>query len=83
MPSGSDTCMAVHAEVNALLNCPDPEKIETAYVTHAPCLRCTKMLLNTSVKAIVFSSLGSVDMLAMQLAQKAGIDWYYVEPKGE
>jgi len=55
-PKGSDTCIAVHAEQNALLVCRDPEQIETCYTTHAPCLRCTKMLLNTSCEAIVYTN---------------------------
>ena len=53
-PSGSDLCIAVHAEANALLNCRDPEKIFTCYTTHAPCLRCAKTLLNTGCGRIVY-----------------------------
>jgi dCMP deaminase len=53
-PSGSDSCLAVHAEQNALIQCRQPEEIRTLYVTHAPCLRCTKMMLNTPVVDIVF-----------------------------
>jgi len=53
-PKGADLCQAVHAEQNALLTCRDPEQIITCYTTHAPCLRCTKMLLNTSCKAIIY-----------------------------
>jgi dCMP deaminase len=55
-PSGTglDLCEAVHAEANALLQCKDIETIHTAYVTDAPCVHCTKMLLNTSCKRIVF-----------------------------
>ena len=82
MPSGSDTCMAVHAEVNALLNCPDPEKIHAAYVTHAPCLRCMKMLLNASVKTVIFANADKIDQQAAQLALKAGIKWCFLNLKG-
>ena len=56
MPSGSDTCEAVHAEQNALLACRDVNAITTAYITHAPCLRCVKMLLNTSCRHLVLGS---------------------------
>lgn len=59
-PPGSDTCIAVHAEQNALLQCPDPDKIVTCYVTHVPCMRCMKTLLNTSTKRIVVPSNTSV-----------------------
>ena len=53
MPAGSDTCEAVHAEQNALLDC-RAQDVHTCYTTHAPCLRCTKLLLNTSCKRLVF-----------------------------
>lgn len=53
MPAGSDTCEAVHAEQNALLGI-DHRKIHKVYTTHAPCLRCTKLLLNTACQELVF-----------------------------
>lgn len=53
-PPGSDLCIAVHAEANALLNCRDSDKIYTCYTTHAPCLRCTKTLLNTGCGRIIY-----------------------------
>lgn len=49
-----DGCEAVHAEQNALLQCRDPWAIDTCYVTVAPCLTCTKLLMNTSCGRIVF-----------------------------
>lgn len=57
LPSGEglDICQAIHAEQNALLQCSDVSKIETCFCTTAPCIHCTKMLLNTSCKNIVFS----------------------------
>ena len=55
--SGSrlDDCQAIHAEANALLQCPDVHQIETCYVTVAPCISCVKLLLGTSCQRIVFS----------------------------
>ena len=55
-PSGTnlDGCNALHAEQNALLQCHDVWSIDTAYVTASPCFTCTKLLLNTSCKRIVF-----------------------------
>jgi len=78
-PKGSDTCIAVHAEQNALLMCRDPEQIETCYTTHAPCLRCTKMLLNTSCKAIIYSNSG-FEVPAKTLWLAAGRTWYHKVP---
>jgi dCMP deaminase len=51
---GLDDCKAIHAEQNAILQCKDTQEIRTAYVTTAPCVSCTKLLLNTSCKTIVF-----------------------------
>jgi len=53
-PAGADLCEAVHAEQNALLQCKDPDKIETCYVTHMPCMRCVKELMNTRCTSIVY-----------------------------
>jgi len=53
-PAGADLCEAVHAEQNALLQCRDVDKIHTCYVTHMPCMRCIKQLMNTSCQDIVY-----------------------------
>lgn len=49
-----DGCMAIHAEQNALLQCPDTRDLKAIYVTAQPCLTCTKLLLNTSCMEIVY-----------------------------
>lgn len=54
---GLDLCDAVHAEINALLQCPDPERIKTIYVTCSPCVQCVKALMNTGAELLVFSAL--------------------------
>lgn len=55
-PSGKglDICEAIHAEQNALLQCPNTKKIFVAYCTLSPCIHCIKLLLNTSCERIVF-----------------------------
>jgi dCMP deaminase len=55
-PSGQslDQCQAIHAEQNALLQCKDVYEIDTIYVTASPCITCTKLLLNTSCRRIVY-----------------------------
>jgi len=47
-------CKATHAEANALLQCQDVDSIYIAYCTTEPCIDCTKLLLNTSVKQVIF-----------------------------
>lgn len=57
LPSGTglDSCHAIHAEANALMQCKDIHKIVTAYCTDSPCINCVKLLLNTSCQRIVFA----------------------------
>ncbi len=56
--SGSNTslylCEAIHAEQNALLQCPNVQEIHTCYVTCSPCIQCTKLLMNSGCKRIVY-----------------------------
>lgn len=47
-------CSALHAEDVALMKCKDIQQIGTVYVTASPCIFCTRKLLNTSAKRIVF-----------------------------
>ena len=56
LPSGEGLshCEAVHAELNALLQCSDIREINTCYVTCSPCIDCVKILMNTSCLRIVF-----------------------------
>lgn len=55
-PSGEglEICNAIHAEVNAIVFISDRQRIDTIYVTVAPCISCTKMLLATPCKQVVF-----------------------------
>jgi dCMP deaminase len=52
---GLELCEAIHAEMNALLQCQDVQKIHTVYCTTSPCMHCLKLFLNTSCEVIVFS----------------------------
>lgn len=55
MPAGSDSCMAVHAEKNAILNCKGLlDDARMMVVTRAPCLPCTKFLANTNIETIYY-----------------------------
>lgn len=47
-------CNAIHAEINALIQCTQPQMIETVYCTASPCIHCTRALLNTPAKRVVF-----------------------------
>jgi dCMP deaminase len=49
-----DGCEALHAEQNALSQCTNKWNLATCYCTASPCMTCVKMLMNTSVRRIVF-----------------------------
>lgn len=49
-----DACQAIHAEQNALLQCPNVYAIATVYCTASPCMTCTKLLIGTSAARLVF-----------------------------
>jgi len=56
-PTGnSERCMAVHAEVNAMLQCSRINDARTLYVSCTPCIGCAKMICNTPIKRIIASS---------------------------
>lgn len=78
--SNLDGCEAIHAEQNALLQCKDVWDIYTCYVTNSPCLTCTKLLLNTSCRRIIFAARYAHDDEAQKLWQTSGagkVWWEY------
>jgi len=75
-PRGADLCEAVHAEQNALLYC-DVLRARTIYITHAPCMRCTKTLLNTPINRVVFLDGTNIEQGAKLLWQTANRRWDY------
>jgi dCMP deaminase len=88
LPSGTglDLCQAAHAEQNALLQCHDVHEIETCYCTTAPCVTCTKLLLNTSCRRVVFVADYPHTQAAMQLWHgyqhevRCGREWIRLDP---
>jgi dCMP deaminase len=74
-PSGSGLggCQALHAEWNAILQCPDVYDVDTCYVTTAPCETCAKLLLGTSCRRVVY--LESHDQPGEKLWTQAGRVW--------
>ena len=49
-----DSCRAVHAEANAIIQCLDIRRIHAAYLTVSPCRECIKLLLSTPCKKLYF-----------------------------
>lgn len=71
-PAGSDLCEAVHAEQNALMRCGNVDTIYRCYTTHAPCMRCTKMLINTGCFEMIFLDDSILEPAAKRLWYAAG-----------
>ena len=78
VPSGQrhEMCRAIHAEQNAIIQAArHGVSIEGAilYTTHQPCVICTKMLINVSVKKIYYRE-GYPDELSKQMLVQAGVE---------
>lgn len=66
----------VHAEANALLQCAKfgvPTDGADIYVTHFPCLQCTKQLIQSGIKNIFYAEDYHNHPYAMDLLQDAGV----------
>ena len=74
-------CKAIHAEQNALLQCPDVQKIHVCYTSCSPCIHCIKLLMNTSCSLLVFQEV--YDNEALNLWYKDGERDFLFFPKGE
>jgi dCMP deaminase len=79
-PSGEglDSCEAIHAEQNALLQCKDIYDIEKCYCTVSPCMTCIKLLLNTSCSILIFPTL-YIDTEPLELWKKAEREYIIYE----
>lgn len=82
--SGSDLdkCYAIHAEQNALLQCRNVNEIFTIYVTHEPCITCTKLFLNTSAYRIAY--INAYDYKQVEISVKLWVEsgriWVNIVP---
>lgn len=58
--TGPGACIAVHAEVNALLDVSEKGRLAdaTMYITSEPCKGCLKILRNTSIRRLVWEGEG-------------------------
>lgn len=66
----------VHAEANAILQCAKfgiSTEGASLYVTHFPCLNCTKMIIQAGISAVYYEEEYRVDPYAVELLQNAGI----------
>ena len=76
-PSGTDleSCLAVHAEQNALLQLRSNDFL-TAYLTVSPCITCAKMIANSKIIRIVAQE-SYTQALSFSILQQANIKYDY------
>lgn len=83
VPSGErhEICRAVHAEQNALVQAAKHGvAINGAdlYVTHQPCVLCTKLLINAGIQRVVYTH-AYPDQLAVDMAREAGLEFVQLD----
>lgn len=68
-------CGCLHSEENAVINCDSPRYVEKyIFVTHLPCLMCTKRIVNLgNVKRVVYKQDYRLDD-SIEALRKAGIE---------
>lgn len=87
IPSGTrhEICYAVHAEQNAIVQAAKMGvSVEgaTIYVTHQPCSICTKIIINSGIKKVVYQE-GYPDEFSLQLLDEAGVQLVKYTPEQE
>ncbi|QYA41566.1 ComE operon protein 2 [Macrococcoides bohemicum] len=72
----------IHAEMNALLQC-SKMGVSTEgadiYVTHFPCMHCTKSIIQAGIKKIYYANDYKNHPYAIELLKKANIDTEKIE----
>jgi dCMP deaminase len=75
IPSGTrmETCTAVHAEQNALIQAGTNAKDGTLYSTIVPCPICARMIINAQIKRVVYCGSYS-DTAGLDILRQVGIE---------
>ncbi|MFJ8262230.1 ComE operon protein 2 [Rummeliibacillus sp. NPDC094406] len=71
----------VHAEVNALLQCAKygtPTNGADLYVSHFPCLPCTKSIIQAGIKNLYYATDYKNNPYAVELLEQAGVNIVHV-----
>jgi len=72
----------VHAEANAILQCAKfgaPTENAEIYVTHFPCLQCSKQIIQSGIKKVYYAADYKNHEYAIQLFKEAGVETKKVE----
>lgn len=71
-----ETCRAVHAEQNAIIQAAlhgVSTDGATLYCTHQPCILCAKMIINAHIKRVVYA-ISYPDSTALEFFNEAGVE---------
>ena len=74
----------IHAEMNALLQCAKfgvPTAEAEIYVTHFPCLQCTKAIIQAGIKTVYYAKDYKNHPYAVELFEQANVQVEQVELK--
>lgn len=66
----------IHAEMNAILQCAKfgvPTEGAEIYVTHFPCLPCTKSIIQAGIRKIYYAQDYRNNLFALELLKEAGV----------
>ncbi|HEX7394064.1 MAG TPA: cytidine/deoxycytidylate deaminase family protein [Anaerolineaceae bacterium] len=67
----------IHAETNAIIQAAlhgVSSKGSTCYVTHFPCINCTKVLINAGIVRLVYSEDYRIDEVAVEFLKSAAVE---------
>ncbi len=73
-----EVCYAVHAEQNAICQAAKLGiSLDGAimYVTHQPCVICTRMIINSGIKKVIYKN-GYPDDFALELFKQSDVEIY-------
>ncbi|MBD7983096.1 ComE operon protein 2 [Sporosarcina sp. Sa2YVA2] len=73
---GNHCVRTIHAEMNALLQCAkygSPVGGATLYVTHFPCLQCSKAIIQAGIKKVNYATDYKNDEYAIKLFEQSGV----------
>ncbi len=77
-----DECVCSHGEENAIVQAAYHGisiKDAVLYSTFAPCLQCTKMIINAGIREVVFNAHYPLNDTALQIMQQAGVTLRQIE----
>ncbi len=71
----------IHAETNSIIQAAlhgVSTRGSTCYVTHYPCINCTKVLINAGITRLVYKTGYNIDPIAVSFLQAAGVEELHV-----